>query len=75
MSQYANPSFWVEACDKAIQVAAKAAIGVIGTNLISVTNIDWVGTLNIAAAAALVSILVSIANPEKGKYDDRSTAL
>lgn len=61
-TRYASPDFWVGAGDQAVAVAAKAAVGVVGTNLLSITSVDWVGVLNVSAAAALVSLLVSVAN-------------
>lgn len=61
MSRYADPGFWVDACDLAWSVAAKAGLAAIGTRVLGLVQVDWVGALNVAALAALVSLLTSVA--------------
>lgn len=68
-SRYSDPDLWAHAADQAVSVAAKAFVACIGTNIIDLTDIGWVGALNVSAAAALVSVLTSIANaPDTGDH-------
>ena len=59
-SRYADPSFWVAACDQAFSVAAKAIVGTIGAEIIGITDVPWQAAFNLGALSALVSMLVSI---------------
>jgi hypothetical protein len=66
-SRYANPDMWVTAADRAIQTAAATAVALVGSNLAGITGVNWPELLNVAAAAALVSLLTSIATaPRRG---------
>lgn len=60
-SRYTDPDMWVRACDRAVKCSAAAMVGVIGTNAVDVTTVDWGGVLTVGAFAALVSLLSSIA--------------
>jgi hypothetical protein len=60
-SRYSDPSFWVKACDDAWAAAAKAFVAGIGAKAVGLTDVPWPVALNIAALAALVSMLTSIA--------------
>lgn len=60
-SRYSDPDMWRAAADQAVSVAAKATLGMVGTNAIDLTQLNWPAILNVAAAAALVSVLHSIA--------------
>lgn len=68
-SRYANPDMWRNAADQAVSVAAKAFVACAGTNLANFTDTGVWGALNVAAAAALVSLATSIAEtPPAGKH-------
>jgi hypothetical protein len=60
-SRYADPGFWVRACDLAFAVSAKAIAATIGAKAIGLTDADWTLALDVGALAALVSILTSVA--------------
>lgn len=53
-------TFWVYAGERAIKTAAQAAVAVLGSNTVAITNIDFVGLLSVAGGAALLSVLTSI---------------
>ena len=61
---YARKEFWGNALDRAIRTFAQALIGAIGTGAIGILDIDWPAALSIAAMAALLSVLTSIATPD-----------
>ena len=46
---------------RAIRTAAQAAVSLIGTNAIGITDIDWIAVASASALAAVVSILMAIA--------------
>jgi hypothetical protein len=57
---------WVTAADRAIQTAAATAVALVGSNLAGITGVNWPELLNVSAAAALVSLLTSIATARRG---------
>ena len=59
-SRYADPAFWVAACDQAFATAAKAITATLGAQVIGITDVPWQAAFNVGALAALVSLLVSI---------------
>lgn len=46
---------------RAIRTAAQAAVSLIGTNAMGITDIDWIAVASAAALAAVVSILMAVA--------------
>ena len=53
---------WLRAATvRALKTAAQAAIGAIGTGAIGLFEADWANVLSIAAMAAVISYLTSIA--------------
>jgi hypothetical protein len=52
---------WVDAADRAIRTAAATAVALVGSNAVGITGVNWPELLNVSAAAALVSLLTSIA--------------
>ena len=46
---------------RAIRTAAQAAVSLIGTNAIGITQVDWVAVASASALAAVVSILMAVA--------------
>ncbi len=61
-SRYADADVWVDAADRAIKTSAATLVGVVGSNLIQITDVDWGQAMNITALAAVVSLLTSIAS-------------
>ncbi|NMW88043.1 holin [Mobiluncus curtisii] len=64
MSIYMKKTFWAGAAERAIKTLAQAALALIGTNAVDITRLDWAHILAVAATAAVVSILTSLATPE-----------
>lgn len=64
MSIYTKKTFWAGAAERAIKTLAQAALAMIGTNAVAITHLDWENILAVAATAAVVSILTSLATPE-----------
>lgn len=55
-------SYWLRAATvRALKTAAQAAIGVIGTGAVGILDVSWANVLSVAAMAAVVSYLTSIA--------------
>lgn len=53
---------WLKAATvRALKTAAQAAIGVIGTGAIGLLQVDWMNVVSVAAMAAVISYLTSIA--------------
>lgn len=46
---------------RAIRTMAQTAVALIGTNVIGVTEVNWMGVASGAALAGIVSILTSVA--------------
>lgn len=46
---------------RAVKTAAQAAVGLIGTNAVGVTDVDWLAIASAAGLAAIVSLLTSAA--------------
>jgi hypothetical protein len=64
-SRYSDPEFWVEACDRAIKTAAASLVALFGTNVTSITDVNWLQALSISALSAFVSLLSSIATKKE----------
>ncbi|MFI9558888.1 holin [Nonomuraea endophytica] len=65
MSQYQrkllNGTYWADTAERMIRAGTSAALGAIGTGAIGIVDIAWPTVGSIAAGAALVSLLMSIA--------------
>jgi hypothetical protein len=59
---------WIKAAGiRAIKTFAQTACGMIGGELVGILDVDWVGVLSVAATAAVLSLLTSVAGlPELG---------
>jgi Putative lactococcus lactis phage r1t holin len=56
---------WVRgAAERAIKTAAQSLLAVLGVGGLGILDIDWAGTLSVAALAGLTSILTSVASPD-----------
>lgn len=55
-------STWLRAAlVRAIRTAAQAAIGVMGTGLVGILDVDWIAVLSVAGMGAVLSVLTSLA--------------
>lgn len=59
---------WIRAAGiRAIKTFAQTAVGMIGGEMVGILDVDWLGVLSVAATAALLSLLTSVAGlPELG---------
>lgn len=64
MSIYMKKTFWAGTAERAVKTLAQAALAMIGTNTVAITDLDWQHILAVAATAAVVSVLTSLATPE-----------
>ena len=53
--------FWRAAFVRAVKTVAQAAVALIGTNAVGVTEVNWVGVASGAALAGILSVLTSVA--------------
>ena len=66
----------IAAIVRAIRTAAQAAVSLIGTNALGITEVDWVAVASAAALAAVVSVLMALAGlPEVEEGDDLPTLM
>lgn len=54
--------FWDYALERALKTGAQVAIATIGTNVVGLLDIDFVGVFSTAGAAILLSVLTSVLN-------------
>ncbi len=54
-------AFWLAAGERAGRTFAQALIAVIGVSAVSIVSIPWPEALGVAATAAVLSLLMSIA--------------
>lgn len=47
---------------KPVRTAAQAALGLIGTNAVGVTDVDWIGVSSASGLAAVLSILLALSD-------------
>ena len=64
MSIYMKKTFWAGAAERAVKTLAQSVLAMIGTNTVAITDLDWEHILAVAATAAVVSVLTSLATPE-----------
>jgi hypothetical protein len=60
---------WIKAAGiRALKTFAQTAVGMFGGELVGILEVDWLGVLSVAATAAVLSLLTSIAGlPELEK--------
>lgn len=51
----------IAACVRALKTAAQTAVVLIGTHIVNIVSLDWQYILGCAAAAAVLSLLTSVA--------------
>ena len=53
---------WIAAAGiRAIKTFAQTAVGMLGGELVGILQVDWLGILSVAATAAVLSLLTSVA--------------
>ena len=60
---------WIKAAGiRALKTFAQTAVGMLGGELVGILEVDWIGVLSVAATAAVLSLLTSVAGlPELDK--------
>jgi hypothetical protein len=64
--------FWKDAVERAIRTAAQALLALWATDVSGVLAVDWVQAGSVAALAALMSVLMSVAATGRGSQDSAS---
>lgn len=64
MSKYAKRSFWAGVAERATKTAAQTALAVVTTGTV-IWNMDWAQAAGLAATAVAVSVLTSLADPDR----------
>ncbi len=65
--------FWVAAGERAVKTFAQALVAVFAAG-VTILDVDWQQTLAIAATAAVVSVLTSVASVRLGEFEGPSLA-
>ena len=65
--------FWIAAGERAVKTFAQALVAVFAAG-VTILDVDWQQTLAIAATAAVVSLLTSIASVRLGEFEGPSLA-
>lgn len=64
MSIYTSKTFWAGLAERAIKTAAQTLLSVLTVGA-TIWSMDWTQALGIAAGAVVLSILTSIADPQR----------
>ena len=68
MSTYTTPHFWTATAERAIKTVAQTVLGLLtADHIVGVLDVEWTQIGSVAALAALLSILTSIASAQVGK--------
>lgn len=59
--------FWAATLERAVKTAAQVAAALIGTGAVGITELDWAQIGSVAATAAVVSVLTSLASDRVGR--------
>lgn len=59
-------AFWKAAAERAVKTAGQIAATTYGADAVNVLEVDWRGVLGMAAGAAVLSILTSLASSQAG---------
>ena len=65
--------FWVAAGERAVKTFAQSLVALFAAG-VTILNIDWQQGLAVAATAALVSVLTSVASVRLGQFEGPSLA-
>lgn len=53
---------WIKAAGvRALRTFAQTAVSMVGGNVVGILQVDWIGILSVAATAAVLSMLTSVA--------------
>ena len=52
--------FWKAAAVRAIRTFAEGMLGALGTNVMGVTQMDWVGAASVGVSASVISVLIAL---------------
>jgi hypothetical protein len=66
-------TFWKDAVERAIRTAAQALLALWATDVSGVLAVDWVQAGSVAALAAIMSVLMSVAATGRGSQDSASS--
>lgn len=66
MSALNETIFWKDAAERAVKTFAQTLVALLGAGAVDIIHIDWGARLSVAAGAALVSVLTSIASAGSG---------
>lgn len=55
-------AWWIDVGVRALKTMAETAIGLIGTNSIGITEVDWIGVGSACLLAGVVTLLINIKN-------------
>ncbi len=68
MSTYTTPHFWKATAERAIKTTAQVLLGLLtADHIVGVLDVEWTQIGSVAALAALLSVLTSIASAQVGK--------
>lgn len=65
-------AFWLNVAERAVKTFAQSAGAVLLVDGLGVLDVDWTAVGSVAALAAIVSVLTSIATSAIGEPDDPS---
>jgi len=66
-SIYFTKAFLLATLERSIKTFAQTLVAVLGVGFLDILKTDWVQSLSVAAGAAVLSILTSVASAEIGK--------
>lgn len=74
-SIYATSGFWVGVVERAVKTGAQAGLAFLATAGAGVLDWDWVALASVTAAAVVLSILTSLADPTRASLDNTTTLI
>lgn len=62
-----SKAWWADVGTRAIKTMAETAVGLIGTNAIGITEVDWLGVGSACLLSGVVTLLINIKNIPLGE--------